>query len=106
MHTEPRSQHPFHMYEHILAEPGGFATSVQRNGEAVDAFAAPSRGWRQIVLVGIGTSHHAAKVGEYLVRAYTPGLPVRAWHSFDFVHYGPELSPEDCVVAITHRGTK
>ncbi|HJT79164.1 MAG TPA: SIS domain-containing protein [Gemmataceae bacterium] len=106
MANEPRTQHPFHMYEHILAEPDGFARSVQRNNEVVGAFAAPSQGWRQLLLIGIGTSYHAAQVGEHLVRANSPGLPVRAWHSFDFVHYGPDLSPEDCVVAISHRGTK
>ena len=106
MAKDVRARHPFHMYDHIRAEPDGFALAVRRNGEAVDRFAAHSSSWRQLLLVGIGTSHHAAQAGEHLVRAHAPGLPVRAWHSVDFVHYGPDLSPEDCVVAVSHRGTK
>lgn len=101
-----RTEHPYHMHGAMLAQPDAFARAVQRNEEAAERFAAEAASCRRLFLVGIGTSHHAALVGEHLFRAYGGGVDVRAAHSFDFALYGPGLSPEDCVVAVSHRGTK
>ena len=107
METGMRTHHPFHMHDAILAQPEAFARTVGRNGEATDGLAAEaaSRGGR-IFVVGIGTSYHAARVGEYLMLAYGGDVDARAVRSFDFALYGPKLSPEDCVVGISHRGNK
>ena len=43
---------------------------------------------------------------EHLLRKYGGGLDVRAIQAFDIALYGPNLAPGDCVVAISHRGTK
>jgi len=94
------------MYEAIQAQPDAFAHVVERNEAAADEFASQAASCERLFLVGIGTSNHAARVGEHLVRAYAGGLDVRAMHSFDFALYGPELTPEDCVVAVSHRGSK
>ena len=40
------------------------------------------------------------------MRAYGGGPDVRAVHSFDLALYGPEIRPEDCVIAVSHRGAK
>ena len=40
------------------------------------------------------------------MRAYGGGPDVRAVHSFDLALYGPELRPDDCLVAVSHRGAK
>jgi glucosamine--fructose-6-phosphate aminotransferase (isomerizing) len=40
------------------------------------------------------------------LRKYGGGLDVRAIQAFDIALYGPNLAPGDCVVAISHRGTK
>ena len=101
-----RREHPYHMHDAMLAQPDAFVRAVQRNEEAADRFAAEAASCRRLFLVGIGTSHHAALVGEHLFRHYGGGVDVRAVHSFDFALYGPELSPDDCVVAVSHRGTK
>lgn len=101
-----RQEHPYHMHDAILAQPDAFVRAVRRNEDAADRFAAEAASCRRLFIVGIGTSHHAALVGEHLFRAYGGGVDVRAAHSFDFALYGPELSPEDCVVAVSHRGTK
>lgn len=106
METEQRKRHPFHMYDAILAQPEAFVRAVERNEAAVDGFASASASCGRLFLVGIGTSCHAARAGEHLVRAYGGGLDARAVHSFDFALCGPALSSGDCVVAISHRGSK
>src|SRR3712207_3529889 len=103
---EQRSRHPFHMYDAILAQPGALVRALEKNEAAVDGFAAGVASCERLFLVGIGTSYHAARIGEHLFREYGGELDVRAVHSFDFALYGPVLEPGDCVVAISHRGAK
>jgi glucosamine--fructose-6-phosphate aminotransferase (isomerizing) len=106
MATDSRNAHPYHMREAILAQPEAFVRAVERNRDAVDDFASRIASRKRIFLAGIGTSHHATLVGEHLMRAYGGGLDVRAVHSFDLALYGPELRPDDCLVAVSHRGAK
>src|SRR5258707_3601582 len=58
----------------------------------------------RILLAGIGTSFHAATVGEYLLRFV--GTDAWAVRSFDFVHYPRPLRPDDGVIVVSHRGSK
>ncbi|GAC1568779.1 MAG: hypothetical protein NVS3B14_19240 [Ktedonobacteraceae bacterium] len=58
----------------------------------------------RIVLAGIGTSFHAATVGEYLLRY--AGVDAWAVRSFEFVHYPRPLRPDDGVIVVSHRGSK
>jgi glutamine---fructose-6-phosphate transaminase (isomerizing) len=104
--AEQRNRHPFYMYDAILAQPVAFSGVLEKNEGAIDDFAAAAASCDRLFLVGIGTSLHAARVGEHLFRAYGGGVDVRAVHSFDFALYGPELTPGDCVVAVSHRGSK
>ena len=106
MTTDSRNAHPYHMHEAILAQPDAFLRVAERNKGAVDEFALRIASCKRVFLAGIGTSHHAALVGEHLMRAYGGGPDVRAVHSFDFALYGPELRPDDCLVAVSHRGAK
>jgi len=71
--------------------------------EAAARLLAPST---RLFLVGIGTSYHAALVGEWLFRAV--GRDARAVLSFDFAAY-PDLHPlrpDDAVIVMAHSGTK
>jgi len=107
MSTEgPRTGHPFFMHEAIHGQPEAFAQVVAR----VEASAEPSlsrlASCARLFLLGIGTSHHAAQIGEHLVRTYGGGLPAHAVHAFDFALYGPPLDPRDVVVGVSHRGAK
>jgi glucosamine--fructose-6-phosphate aminotransferase (isomerizing) len=106
MQTEQRNAHPYHMHDAILAQPGAVVRVVGRNEGVLDEFAPRMPSCERIILAGIGTSHHASLVGEHLMRAYGGGPDVRAVHSFDLALYGPELSQDDCVVAVSHRGAK
>lgn len=98
--TDADSQ--FHMHRAIKNQPSAVARSVnQADAEQGAArIAASSR----VFLIGIGTSFHAARVGEFLLRG--AGFDARAVHSFDFALYGPDLSDSDCVIGVSHRGTK
>ena len=105
MTTDTRNAHPYHMHEAILAQPEAFVRVVERNDDAVEEFASRIASSERVFLAGIGTSHHATLVGEHLMRTYG-GPDVRAVHSFDLALYGPELRPDDCLVAVSHRGAK
>jgi len=94
------------MYDAIFAQPEAFVRVLENNEQAVEEYAAGASSSERLFLVGIGTSYHAARVGEHLLREYGGGLDVRAIHSFDFALYGPDLAPGDWVVALSHRGTK
>lgn len=58
----------------------------------------------RVLLAGIGTSFHAATVGEYLLRF--AGADAWAVRSFEFVHYPRPLRADDGVIVISHRGSK
>jgi glucosamine--fructose-6-phosphate aminotransferase (isomerizing) len=101
-----RTSHPYHMYDAIRGQPEAFARVVERTEAAVEPCARRLASCGRRFLVGIGTSYHAAQVGEYLMRAYAGGVPVQAVHAFDFALYGPTLRPDDAVIGVSHRGTK
>ncbi|MBI3968998.1 MAG: SIS domain-containing protein [Chloroflexi bacterium] len=106
MTEELRAQHPYHMYEAIQAQPEAFAQAVRRNEASAREVAERLSVAERLFLVGIGTSFHAALVGEHFLRGYGGAIAARAWHSFDFTLYGPRLTAKDHVVALSHRGTK
>lgn len=95
---------PFHMHEAIHAQPQAVADTVDRVGADADRLADRIATGRRLFLVGIGTSHHAARVGEFLFR--DAGVDARAVHAFDLALYGPEPTPDDCVIGVSHRGSK
>lgn len=95
---------PFHMHRSIHAEPEAVTRTVDRAGTKADELAGRITTSARVFLLGIGTSHHAARIGEYLFRSV--GSDARAVHAFDFALYGPEPSSNDCVIGISHRGTK
>jgi glucosamine--fructose-6-phosphate aminotransferase (isomerizing) len=104
--SERRAQHPFHMYEAMRAQPAAFARMVRLHDTALAEFAARIATCERLFLVGTGTSHHAARVGGHILRAFAGGVPTHAYPAFDFALYGLPLTPQDCVVGISHRGTK
>ncbi len=106
MSTEQRTQHPFYMHDCILIQPEVFANVVKKNEDVIETFATKVASCNRLFLVGIGTSYHAAQIGEYLVRAYDSSLDTYAYQAFDFALYGPQLKSTDCVIAISHRGNK
>jgi len=57
---------------------------------------------RRLLLVGVGTSWHAAHHGAWLLRK--AGLDVEALHAADVAPYGRAISPEEGVIVLSHTG--
>lgn len=106
MSDEKRTAHPYHMYDAISQQPAAFGEIATRSRPEVRRLAADLAGAGQLYLVGIGTSLHAAQVGEHLFRVAVGDLPTRAYHAFDFARFGPVLRRNDVVIGISHRGNK
>ena len=101
----PRQEHPYYMHDCIQDQPEAIAKILDSQGAAAEELAGLASGARKVYLCGIGTSWHAALVGEHLFRSV--GLAeARAWHSFEFASYAPPLSGDDLVIVMAHSGTK
>src|SRR5215472_8278903 len=106
MPTPPPPTTDSAMYQTMHRQPADLRR-LQESGwdqaEAAARLLAPSP---RLFLVGIGTSYHAALVGEWLFRAV--GRDARAVMSFDFAAY-PDLyplRPDDAVIVMAHSGTR
>ncbi len=103
---EPRSAHPYYMYEAIYGQPAAIQRVLTEEGEAVHTLAQSIARAERVHLVGIGTSWHAALVGEFLLRTVGGREESRAWNSFEFCTYPPTLGPQDMVIVMSHTGIK
>ena len=102
--SPPRPGHPYHMHDAIYAQPGALRLLTRGQGPTLAAAAARLGEASPVWLAGVGSSWHAALVGELLfARVGGLGPRVRAIHAFDLVEYWPDAA--GAVVAITHRGT-
>jgi glucosamine--fructose-6-phosphate aminotransferase (isomerizing) len=100
-----RSGHPYHMHDAIYAQPGALRLLTRGQSATLDVAAARLVAAPHVWLTGIGSSWHAALVGEALLaRVGGLGPRVRAVDAFDLVQYGADSDPA-AVVAISHRGT-
>jgi glucosamine--fructose-6-phosphate aminotransferase (isomerizing) len=103
----PRASHPYYMHDAIYAQPGALRLVTRPNTAALERAAERLRAMDLVVLFGIGTSWHAALVGELLLaRVGGLGHRVRALHSFELASYWPAPPARTGVVAISHRGSK
>jgi glutamine---fructose-6-phosphate transaminase (isomerizing) len=93
------------MYDAIYAQPGALRLLTRGQGPALAAAAARLNEAPHVWLTGVGSSWHAALVGELLfARVGGLGSRARAMHAFDLVEYSPGADGGAAVVAITHRG--
>jgi glucosamine--fructose-6-phosphate aminotransferase (isomerizing) len=94
------------MYQTMHRQPSELARLLREGWEPAMQAADLILGAERIFLVGIGTSYHAALVGEWLLRWV--GLEARAVMSFDFAAYPEQhpLRPADAVVVMAHTGVK
>jgi len=58
---------------------------------------------RRIIIIGCGTSWHAALVGEYLIEEYAR-IPVEVEYASEFRYRNPILNGDDVVIAISQSG--
>jgi glutamine---fructose-6-phosphate transaminase (isomerizing) len=100
------TQHPYNMYTHIMDQAEAVAHVVTEQRAHIDSVGGAIAESDRVFLVGIGTSYHAAQVVEHFMREYGGGIQAYPVHSFDFALYTPHLTSRDCVIIISHKGTK
>jgi len=61
------------------------------------------RGYEEVVLLGMGTSRHAAMVGEYLIEDWA-GIPARSQDASEFRYRRPTFGPKTLAVVLTQSG--
>lgn len=103
--ADPRTQHPFHLYDAIHAQPAVVRRMLtEQSGlvaEAARAAAKKDRLW----IAGIGTSLHTAQIAEHFFRHLTGGRAiVRAEQSFEFIRYPHAIGSGDAVIVLSHTG--
>src|SRR5262249_62109195 len=72
----PRAAHPYYMHDAIYAQPGALRLLERGNESALSAAAAAIRGANRVWIAGVGSSWHAALVGEHVL-ATTGGARAR-----------------------------
>ena len=104
--SEERTGHPYHMRDAILGQPQAIARVISEERENVQRLAHLVQDAKRAHIVGIGTSWHAALIGEDLLRNHAGREDARAWNSYEFYHRPPALDADDAVIVLSHRGTK
>jgi len=94
------------MYQTMHRQPADLTATLERNWEPAQSAARLIGDRARVWLVGIGTSYHAALVGEWLLRG--AGLDARAVNSLDFAAYPGSypLRGDEAVIVLAHTGTK
>jgi glutamine---fructose-6-phosphate transaminase (isomerizing) len=105
--AEARSAHPYHMYDAIRQQPDRVAELLANDSATIERAADAAAARRRLIFAGIGTSYHAAQIGEHFLRHLTGGRAAAAVEqSFEQVRYPVALGPDDAMIAVSHRGTK
>jgi glucosamine--fructose-6-phosphate aminotransferase (isomerizing) len=100
-----RPGHPYHMYDAIYAQPGALRLVSRGKGDRIAAAGAALRECERVLVAGIGTSWHAALVGELLLaHVGTLGHRARALHAFELAHTWPAPDARTGLVLVSHRG--
>ena len=89
------------MRETMWTQPEQLSRLLGDTGPAETA-AARLKG-RRLLLVGIGTSWHAAHHGAWMLRA--AGVEAEPVHAADVAPYGRAISPEEGVIVLSHTGS-
>src|ERR1700738_1373190 len=61
------------------------------------------RRYEEVLLLGMGTSLHAAMIGEYLIEDWA-GIPARSAGASEFRYRRPHIGPETLTVVLTQSG--
>jgi len=105
--SEQRTAHPYHMYDSIREQPARVASVLQSQLSLIERAAEAAAAKQRLIFAGIGTSLHAALLGELFLRHLSAGRArAQVEQSFEFVHYPLALSGDDAVIVASHRGWK
>jgi len=103
----PRTGHPYYMHDAIYAQPGALRLVARGQSGTIEAAAARLRDLDHLLLTGVGTSWHAALVGELLfARLGGLGLRARAFHAFELASYWTEARGRTGAIVLSHGGAR
>src|SRR5262249_23099652 len=103
----PRSAHPYHMHDAIYAQPGVLRLVARGQTEGIEGAALRLRALERVLLTGVGTSWHAALIGELLLaRVGGLGLQGRAFPACELASYWPESLAQVGAVVLSHGGAR
>jgi glutamine---fructose-6-phosphate transaminase (isomerizing) len=104
--SQPRTQHPFYLYDAIFAQPALVRRMLTADGEKISAAARAAAKKERLWICGIGSSLYTAQIAEHFIRHLTASrAAVRAVQSFEFIQYPQALGSGDAVIALSHTGT-
>ncbi len=92
------------LYQTLHRQPTDWRRLLTRDASPITAAAGRLQQAAHILLVGTGTSYHAAQLGAHFLRA--AGRFAWAEHSHDFASYPFPLGSNDAIVVISHTGGK
>ena len=105
--SERRSAHPYYMYDAIHEQPARVARVLETQRDMIEQAAAVAAAAKRIVFAGIGTSYHAAQIGEHFLRHLSGGRAhALVEQSFELAHYPLAFGSEDFIILVSHRGWK
>lgn len=96
----------YFMHRSIMEQPLAFRSILLSGDETFNDAAYKIRKSRSIIIVGTGSSLHAALIGRFFFEKYAGNKNVRVFSSFEFSNYTPRVSGDDTVIVISHRGYK
>lgn len=94
------------MYKTMHRQPEDLRRVLTDGWDAAGEAANRLQGASRVFITGIGTSYHAALMGDWLFKA--AGIDARAVMSSDFSLYFDQMGvrPEDAVIVMAHSGVK
>ncbi len=100
----PRSRHPFHMYDMIRDQPRFLAETLARMGRSEPGdFLGKARSF---IVTGCGTSFHAATYGARILQeSMGSAAIVQPVHAYDIAYGGVPLPPRSTVLGVSHSGS-
>ncbi len=101
-----RTQHPYLLHDAIHEQPDCIARFLRDRRALVEKAAAAAASRHRIMLLGVGSSHHAAQIGEYFLRHFSRASTAIAEQAFEQVHYPRGFHPNDIAIFLSHRGSK
>jgi len=101
-----RTAHPYLLHDAIHQQPECIARFLAERRELVERAAAAAAARHRVMLLGIGSSHHAAQIGEYFFRHFSRATTAVVEQSFEQVHYPRGFHPNDVAIFLSHRGSK
>lgn len=100
------NQSDYFMHRSILEQPAAFKNILTSPNSDYREVSQILKNSKNIFLVGTGSSLHAALIGRFILEKYMENKNIMAYSSFEFSNYTPDLSKNDTVIVISHRGYK